>query len=208
MSMKVKVCVLLAVLAALFVGVPLGARAAGVKGTQGLSGQQAVSKTLSFYNTHTHERATIEHGRRGLPVSNDTLAAMRKVMMDHRSGETKAVEPKLIDLLAEIQAELLRRHPGKKIEFHIISGYRSPQSNASMRAKGGGQAKNSRHMHGDAMDIRIPGIATTEVRDVAYCLKRGGVGMYKGSDFVHVDVWTVRTWNWTPPQGLCGKATS
>ena len=186
---------------------PLLARAAGINGAPGVFGQPSALNTLSFYNTHTRESVTVEYRRMGMPVST-ALDEISRVMIDHRSGETHEVNPKLLDLLADIQAEIKRRHPEQPVVFHIISGYRAPKTNAAMRAGGGGQAKNSRHMHGDAVDIRVPGVATAEVRDIAYCLKRGGVGMYRGSDFVHVDVWNVRTWNWSPTAQTCTNPTS
>jgi len=210
MQTKHKQSLLLALVAILLFAQPLVARAAGMQGSQGLFGQQSASDSLSFYNTHTNESVTIKHRGIGLPVGGSALNDLSRVMRDHRSGKAHEVSPKLVSLLGDIQDEIIRRHPNQKVVFHIISGFRAPETNAKMRAGGGGQAKNSRHMHGDAMDIRVPGIKTSELRDIAYCLKQGGVGMYNGSDFVHVDVWNVRTWNWKPTAQTCGggKATS
>jgi uncharacterized protein YcbK (DUF882 family) len=161
-----------------------------------------LKQTLSFYNTHTNEKVTVAY--QGLEKkASQNYSEISKIMFDHRAKEVKQVDPRLVDLLFDIQTEVKRRYPNQDTTFHIISGYRAPKTNSAMRAKGGGQAKNSRHSHGDAMDIRMPGIKTTELRDIAYCLKRGGVGMYNGSDFVHVDVWNVRTWNWTPNANTC-----
>lgn len=189
------------------VAVPLAVRAAGSYGLPGP--QRAVSgSVLSFYNTHTHEKVTVSYDRRAMRAGGKALDDIARVMRDHRSGTAHPVSEGLVLLLADIEAELARRYPDQEITFHIVSGYRSPQTNEKLRATRGGQAQNSRHMHGDAMDIRVPGIRTTEIRDVAYCLGRGGVGYYKGNDFVHVDVWKVRTWNWTPAANMCGKATS
>lgn len=207
MQMMMKQSLLVAVAMLLLSAQPIVARAAGLQGSQGLLGQQSASG-LSFYNTHTHESVTIAH-RRFTPVSAQALNDLSRVMRDHRSGKAHPVDARLVNLLGDIQHEIVRRYPNQKVVFHIISGFRAPETNAAMRAKGGGQAKNSRHIHGDAMDIRVPGIKTTELRDIAYCLKKGGVGMYKGSDFVHVDVWNQRTWNWKPTAETCGpKATS
>lgn len=209
MQMKLKQSLLMAVAMLLLSAQPIVARAAGLQGSPGLLGQQSAS-SLSFYNTHTHESLTIPHSR-VVPVSSRVLSDLSRTMRDHRSGKAHPVSPQLVNLLGEIQTEILRRYPDQKVVFHIISGFRAPETNAAMRSKGGGQAKNSRHMHGDAMDIRVPGVKTGELRDIAYCLKKGGVGMYKGSDFVHVDVWKQRTWNWKPTASTCsggGKATS
>ena len=77
---------------------------------------------------------------------------------------------------------------------HVISGYRSPETNAALHARSRGVAAHSLHMDGMAMDIRIPGVPLARLRDAALSLQRGGVGFYPGSDFVHVDVGRVRRW--------------
>jgi uncharacterized protein YcbK (DUF882 family) len=197
-----KQSLLLAAVAVALLAQPLVARAAGVQGSHGVFGQQPAPYTLSFFNTHTHEKATVTYRQMGMPVSTE-IGKIEKLMIDHRSGKVHTVNPELLDLLYDIKLEIQRRHPGQDVTFHIISGYRAPESNAAMRRAGGGQAKNSRHMHGDAMDIRVPGVKTAEIRDIAWCLQKGGVGMYTGSDFVHVDVWKVRHWNWAPTAGTC-----
>lgn len=203
MQKKAKM-ILLGGLAALFLAFlpPLAVSAAGL--TDALPGKK--QQRLSFYNTHTGEKLSVDYRRGTYPVS--TVDKVSHILRDHRSGDSHPINPALLDLLANIQHEIKRRDPGQDVVFHVISGYRSPKSNASLRSAGGGQAKNSRHMHGDAIDIRIPGVDTADIRDIAYCLKAGGVGMYKGSDFVHVDVWKVRTWNWRPDDTTCRKATS
>lgn len=202
MCTKIKQSLLLAATVALLMAQPLVARAAGIPGSHGVFGLQTAPYTLSFFNTHTHEKATVTYRKLGQPASAE-ISQIERLMIDQRSGKTHAVNPDLLDLLYDIKLEVERRHPDVDVTFHIISGFRAPESNAAMRAAGGGQAKNSRHMHGDAMDIRIPGVKTAEVRDIAWCLQKGGVGMYTGSDFVHVDVWKVRHWNWNPTASTC-----
>jgi uncharacterized protein YcbK (DUF882 family) len=78
--------------------------------------------------------------------------------------------------------------------FHIISGYRSPQTNQKLRSKSGGVAKKSLHMQGKAIDIRLPGCKLKQLRNAARALKAGGVGYYAKSDFIHVDTGRVRRW--------------
>ncbi len=78
--------------------------------------------------------------------------------------------------------------------FHVISGYRSPQTNAALRATSGGVAENSLHLLGKAIDIRLPGLKLRDLYKAAVDLRAGGVGIYPASDFVHVDVGRVRTW--------------
>jgi uncharacterized protein YcbK (DUF882 family) len=94
-----------------------------------------------------------------------------------------------LDVLYAIRTTLAARQP-----FHIISGYRSPRTNAFLCESGRGVARNSLHVQGKAADIRIPGIDLSLVRDVAMSLKEGGVGYYPSSNFVHVDVGRVRYW--------------
>ncbi|MDP2204972.1 MAG: DUF882 domain-containing protein [Alphaproteobacteria bacterium] len=158
--------------------------------THGLSvvGSPA-SDTLRFYNLHTQERATFTR-RAGQPVSQEANWFMR----DHRRGEPAQIDPKLLDLLGDLQDAITARHPGLTVEYHVISGYRAPATNNNLRGAGGGQAENSLHTTGQAIDIRVPGLSTRELRDIATCLKKGGVGYYASDDFVHVDTGSVRYW--------------
>jgi uncharacterized protein YcbK (DUF882 family) len=111
------------------------------------------------------------------------------VLRDHRTDEVAEMDPRLLDLLFNLQGKL-----GASTPFHVISGYRSPRSNAMLVAKGGGVAKKSLHMQGKAIDIRLPGRELADLRKAALGLKAGGVGYYPKSDFVHVDVGRVRHW--------------
>jgi len=98
----------------------------------------------------------------------------------------------VFDLLTELGGTLETDQP-----FHIISGYRSPQTNALLRERGGastGVASHSLHMVGQAIDIRVPGVTLDHLRDAAKSLKIGGVGFYPDLNFVHVDVGRVRYW--------------
>jgi len=78
--------------------------------------------------------------------------------------------------------------------FHVISGYRSPETNQMLAERSDGVARHSLHMDGKAIDIRIPGRDLTHLRDAALNLRSGGVGFYPGSQFVHVDIGRVRKW--------------
>jgi uncharacterized protein YcbK (DUF882 family) len=149
----------------------------------------AAPRSLSLLNLHTGEalKATYWDGGAYVPQA---LGALSKVLRDHRSGEVHAIEPGLFDLITAL---------GQKVEsgqtVQVISGYRSPKTNAVMHAKSSGVASHSLHMDGKAMDIRIGGVALTHLRDAALSLKLGGVGFYPSSNFVHVDVGRVRRWN-------------
>jgi uncharacterized protein YcbK (DUF882 family) len=99
------------------------------------------------------------------------------------------MDPQLFVLLADLAA-------AAEVEprYEIISGYRSPETNEKLRTNGGGQAKNSQHIQGKAIDVRLKGVSTARLRDLARTLRRGGVGYYRKSDFVHVDTARVRYW--------------
>jgi uncharacterized protein YcbK (DUF882 family) len=145
-------------------------------------------RCLSFYNTHTGESADIEYCRSGclVPASLDKV---NHILRDHRTGEVREIDVLLLDLLYALS----RKIPAGE-SFHIISGYRSPRTNASLRAHSDGVAANSLHLVGKAIDIRVPGLKLRDLYRAAVELGRGGVGIYPRSDFVHVDVGRVRTW--------------
>lgn len=146
-------------------------------------------RSLSILNLHTGERLAATYWEAGAYVE-DALAGLAKVLRDHRTGETHAMAPRLLDLVANLQAEFSAK------PVQVISGYRSPRTNEALRRSGGGGvAKRSLHMDGLAMDIRMPGVDLARLRDAAWGLQSGGVGYYPGSDFVHVDVGRVRRWN-------------
>lgn len=145
-------------------------------------------RSLSVLNLHTGERlaATYFEGGRYLP---DALSALDRVLRDHRTGEVHPIAPGLLDLVAGLAGQF-----GRPDAVQVISGYRSPASNASLRARSSGVATRSLHMEGMAMDIRVPGAPLERLRDAALAMRRGGVGYYPASDFVHVDVGNVRQW--------------
>ncbi len=170
-------------------GLTLGAVA--VTGTSrafasALSAEQV--RQISVHNLHTDESLTAAYWEDGAYVP-DALSAVNHVLRDFRTGDVHAIEPKLLDLLT-----VLKRQVGANAPFQIISGYRSPQTNAALHEKSSGVASNSLHMQGQAVDIRVPGVQLTHLRDAALAMQAGGVGFYPGSDFVHVDVGRVRHW--------------
>ena len=145
-------------------------------------------RSLSVLNLHTGEKlaATYFEGGRYLP---DALAALDRVLRDHRTGEVHPIAPGLIDFVADLAGQF-----GRPDAVQIISGYRSPASNAALHARSSGVATRSLHMQGMAMDIRVPGAPLERLRNAALALRRGGVGYYPASNFVHVDVGRVRQW--------------
>lgn len=146
---------------------------------------------LRFYHTHTGERLDIVY-RRGDTYLPEALEQLDHFLRDHRTGDVQHYNPKVFDLLHDL-TESLGDSGG---EIDVVCGYRSPWSNEFLRHRTAhsGVAEHSLHMQAEAIDIRLPGIATSEVRDAALRLHRGGVGYYRTSDFVHVDVGRVRRW--------------
>ena len=146
-------------------------------------------RALSFFNLHTKESLkTIycEHGRY-LAVS---LAGINYMLRDHRTGEVRSIDPRILDLLFRIRMKIKTQD-----SFHIISGYRSSKTNALLRKNGRGVAKRSFHVLGKAVDIRLPNFSLSILRDIATELREGGVGYYPRSNFMHLDLGPIRYWN-------------
>jgi uncharacterized protein YcbK (DUF882 family) len=146
------------------------------------------ARRLSLLNTHTGDAFADAYWEAGGYVP-DALAAINHVMRDHRSGDVHAIDPRLLDYLTDLRAEVDGGAP-----YQIISGYRSPISNAAMHAASSGVASRSLHMDGRAIDIRVRGVDLPRLRDAAIAMGRGGVGYYPDSDFIHVDTGRVRRW--------------
>ncbi|MHB8473710.1 MAG: DUF882 domain-containing protein [Gammaproteobacteria bacterium] len=145
-------------------------------------------RPLAFYNMHTGESLRTDYWAAGRYVP-EGLAEINYILRDHRTNEVKAIDPALLDLLYALQRNL-----GSRQAFHIISGYRSPATNAFLHAHSNGVATHSLHMDGMAADIFLPDRSLHTLRAAAVELGRGGVGYYPASNFVHVDVGRVRYW--------------
>ena len=117
------------------------------------------------------------------------LFEVNKAFIDYRAKEMTRIDVKLVNLLYEI-----KQHLGYDKQFNIVSGYRSPRTNAALSKRREGVAKNSYHIKGQAVDIYVPNVSLKKLKDVAIGLKQGGVGYYPRSNFLHVDVGPVRTW--------------
>ena len=146
---------------------------------------------LRLYHTHTHERLDIVY-RRGDAYLPEALDELDHYLRDHRTGQVRHFDPQLFDLLHDLTASL--NDLGGEID--VICGYRTPWSNEFLRTRSAhtGVARHSLHLQAEAIDIRLAGIPTSAVRAAALRLHRGGVGYYRSSDFVHVDVGRVRQW--------------
>lgn len=157
--------------------------------TEIVAGSIGGPRTLSFVNTHTNEKLTATYWRGG-GYEGAALEEINYILRDFRTGDVHAINPGLLNLLSILNHKVGVSHP-----VNIISGYRSPRTNAMLRAtREGGVANRSFHLRGMAIDIRIPGLSTVQIARQARALQIGGVGYYSDSDFCHVDVGPVRTW--------------
>lgn len=148
-------------------------------------------RILSFLHTHTGEHVTATYQLDGV-YQPAALRQIDRLLRDFRTDQVRPIDCALLDLLHDLHEALGTGEP-----FHVISGYRSPATNAMLRAQGGarsGVASGSLHMAGKAIDIRIPGVPLDRLRTAALSLMRGGVGYYPAPGFVHVDTGRVRYW--------------
>jgi uncharacterized protein YcbK (DUF882 family) len=150
--------------------------------------KKMAGRKLAFYNLHTGESLKAEYWAEGeyLP---DALADINHILRDFRNDQILTIETPLLDLLHNLHLTLGTSQP-----FHIVSAYRSPETNSILAANSDGVAKGSLHMQGKAIDLYIEGIPLNELRHAAINLHGGGVGYYPNSNFVHVDVGRVRVW--------------
>ncbi|THD80513.1 MAG: DUF882 domain-containing protein [Phenylobacterium sp.] len=145
-------------------------------------------RRVSLHNLHTGDKFDEVYWEKGAYVP-DALASAQHALRDWRNGEEHFMDPKLFDVLHGVSQKIGSNQP-----FQIISGYRSPNTNAMLHARSEGVASHSQHMLGKASDIRVDGVELTHLHQAALSLQAGGVGYYPVSNFVHVDVARVRTW--------------
>ena len=117
------------------------------------------------------------------------MAEIDRNLRDFRTGDVHPIDPQLVDLLHDLRLKMHSKSP-----FEVISGYRSPATNAQLASASGGVVRKSFHLRGMAIDIRLPDRNLRQLRNAALALRRGGVGYYPKPDFVHVDVGPVRSW--------------
>jgi uncharacterized protein YcbK (DUF882 family) len=146
------------------------------------------ARILALRSLHTGEFVRATYWAAGRYV-RDGLTAIDRVLRDHRSNTVHPIDRRLLDVLGALRDRLETREA-----FEVISGYRSPATNAQLVASTSGVASRSLHVAGMAVDIRVPGRSLQAVRDAAKALRAGGVGYYPASSFVHVDVGRVRYW--------------
>lgn len=149
---------------------------------------QAGARALNFHNLHTDERLSVTYWRDG-QYDRFAWGRINNILRDHYSGDVGVMDLRVIDLLHDVQ-----QNAGNDRPVEIISGYRSPVTNRHLASASSGVAKNSFHMRGMAIDVRLDGTPLPRLRQTAIAMQRGGVGYYPSSDFVHIDVGPVRKW--------------
>ncbi len=145
-------------------------------------------RSIAFYHTHTGERLEVVYYSAG-HYQQTALDQINYFLRDFRTGDMATVDPDTIDIVHAVQ-----QRAGHQGAVHIVSAYRSKKTNEMLRSKGTGVARKSQHIEARAIDFRLPGVDTAAIRDIARALKRGGVGYYQKSDFIHVDSGRVRFW--------------
>ncbi|ART81133.1 YcbK family protein [Oceanisphaera avium] len=153
-----------------------------------LASRSAPVRKLNLHSINTGEQVSVSFWEEGHYIK-EGLSTLNRVMRDYRAQEQFDIDPKLFD-----QLYLLQHRLGKTGEIQVISGYRSPNTNAMLRRTSSGVAKKSYHMKGQAIDLRIPGVPLAQLRQAALNMKVGGVGYYPKSNFVHLDTGPVRSW--------------
>lgn len=169
--------------------VMLAASVFGIRGTQNAVAN-GDTRTITIQHMHTKEETTVTFKQDGRYVSS-ALEKLNWALRDWRSDEPIRMDPRLFDVVWEVQRQL-----GSEQPFHVVSAYRSPNTNAMLRRRSRAVAKHSQHMLGKAMDFYLPDVPTARIREIGMRLQRGGVGFYPNAHtpFVHLDVGSVRSW--------------
>ncbi len=168
---------------------------AGAAGLSGLASSRSVlaavqpeAHTLSFYHIHTAETLKVVYREHGTLLTG-ALEEIDHFLRDFRNEQTHRIDVALLDQLHRLYGEF-----GRRGHFEVISGYRSERTNEALRHATTGVAKDSLHVSGRAIDIRLTSAATDKLRDAAIAHGAGGVGYYAASNFVHIDTGAFRTW--------------
>lgn len=184
--MRIEACVNMRMIAVVLLTVLLSVPAASVQTSA--PSPQAAERRLSLYNIHNHERLSVVY-RRGEEYVPEALDRIKHILRDPLNGDEHPIDPGLLDFLYD-----LLQKAGYRGEVHIVSGYRSAETNAKLRQRSNGIAVASQHLQGRALDFRLTGFDTRKLYDLARAMKRGGTGYYRKSDFIQIDTGPVRSW--------------
>ncbi|MBY6006300.1 DUF882 domain-containing protein [Salipiger bermudensis] len=145
-------------------------------------------RRLKMYSGRTGEKIDMIYWIEGEYIS-ESLKQINHFMRDWRTNDVKSIDPRTIDIMTAAHNLLDSDEP-----YMLISGYRSPKTNAMLRSRSSGVAKNSRHLLGEAADLHLKSRSVNQIARAAAACKAGGVGRYTSSSFVHMDCGPVRTW--------------
>jgi uncharacterized protein YcbK (DUF882 family) len=159
-----------------------------VVGGEAFGAKRPSERALSLYSVHSGERLSVSYFSAGC-YDPSALGAVNRLLRDHVTDQTHVIDPTLLDQLHGLRTVLDAREP-----FHVVCGYRSPETNAMERRQGRGVASHSMHVEGRAVDVFLPDRRLEDLRTAALRLGAGGVGYYPASGFVHIDTGPVRTW--------------
>jgi uncharacterized protein YcbK (DUF882 family) len=145
-------------------------------------------KSLSFEHTHTGDKLKLTYFEQGRYIKG-ALQEINYLLRDYHNDDIHPIDTALLDQLFDLKQTL-----GVTKPFHIVSGYRSPFTNAQLRKHSSGVAEHSFHMQGRAIDIQIEGVQAKTIQNAAIAMARGGVGYYPRNNFVHIDSGEIRNW--------------
>ncbi|AUR35758.1 DUF882 domain-containing protein [Phaeobacter sp. LSS9] len=146
-------------------------------------------RRIRMFSGRTGERIDMVYWIDGKYIK-DAVKEVNHFMRDWRNDQVKDIDLRTIDIMAASHNLLDVNEP-----YMMLSGYRSPKTNAMLRSRSRGVAKNSLHMRGQAADLRLSSRSVTQMANAAKACRAGGVGKYRGSNFVHMDCGVVRSWN-------------
>lgn len=145
-------------------------------------------RRIRLYSGRTGERVDTIYWVEGDYI-REAVEEINLFMRDWRNNKVKAIDLRTIDIMTAAHNMLDTSEP-----YTLISGYRSPETNAMLRSRGSGVAKNSRHLRGEAADLQLRSRSVSQMARAAAACRAGGVGRYTGSNFVHMDCGPVRSW--------------
>ena len=145
-------------------------------------------RRIRMYSGRTGESVDTIYWIEGKYVK-EALNEINYFMRDWRNGQVKGIDPRTVDIAAATHRLMDTNEP-----FMMLSGYRSPATNAMLRSEMRGVAKNSLHIRGQAADMRLKSRSVSQIYRAAMSCKAGGVGKYSRSNFVHMDCGPIRTW--------------
>ena len=146
------------------------------------------SRRIHLVNAHTWDNLDVVYYTHGIYI-DENIAQLNHLMRDRRANVSISMDTSLYDQLLRLQLAL-----GTDKPVHILSGYRTPETNAKLRRRSPSVAKFSLHMEGRAADVYIPGIPVEKLHQAAVDMQAGGVGFYSNSNFVHMDTGAQRHW--------------